>query len=593
MEFQISDQPDKRPKPEELFDQPFIQLFKQILDRASQLIHSHIEKSSSFVEFGYEARLLESLLLASYFTLYTPEKATISEETLIQIARQTNNPSILSFLDQHLQNSLFNLYYICSENFTSDSLSRKVDAWISEYNSILADLFKTDAEEGDLKRYFRKILSFNLLALYTSPDDQVKERIYSFLTSISAKLNVSGVNLEEIDVWRRVYYYLFLLIVGKQNNDSSLIQSNYLRDLFELQSNDGTWQKNQFLTLLVLHTVKYFALSTKYPDLIQHGIHKSEVYLSRKEGGLSVLNSMKLYNSSLFFFFKWLFEGNQPPFSTIISLLTSQNEDGGWPLQPQMLLSDVDTTIFVMLTLLPYYHTKEEIMKAINRGLKFIRRTSRDDGGSSMYLHSTETLAEMTARLVMLYALLPPTLINEEMRIKMINSAFLNLLESQEEDGSFKYCAYSFSDIYPLSQIAIAIYLVQVSPFTKGTSFEAQTTILKTRILDCLMTSVNTDGGYSPKLHISSKSEQQSTCYAAIIWALLDPSNPLFEKSLLWLQYLTKGQMKSFPEGTGPRPIRYNDLAHGPIFIYLSMACFLFSHEPKGIELLENLKLQN
>jgi len=558
----------------------FLKTLKNILERSRSLIESKKEPITSFVEFEFEPRLLESLLLISYFDLYSAINPINVKEIINDTFITTNNPLILNFLDLNIQNLLLRLYNMKSELFTSISLQREVSMWIDDYQNLLSELFMSDLEQGNLNQYSRKILFFNLLATYITADIRVKKILNDNLVHLSSKISSTEQDFDSHDVWQRVYYILLYIIV-KWNSYS--LPSNLtviLRKLLDLQSDNGTWQKNHFLTLLVIHTLRYFQLDKAYPELIPR-IKQAENYLLMRNSGLSVLDSRRIYNSVVFYFYRWLFEGELPPLDLVSSLLISQNNDGGWPYQPNMLLSDVDTTIFVLLTLIPYSQ-QLDVMKYILHGLNFIQRTVQERD-YSRFLFMSEITPIITAHLIMLYTLLPSDFIKQKERKKLIMDLLNTLIQSQLTHTLFKNSVFSFSEIYPISQVALAIFTTTTSPITKDLDFYNRITTLKHQFHTFLEQIKNLDGGCRPKREIQSPSEQQSTCYAIITWALLEPTNIQLFKAWNWLKESMDGEIRSFPEYTEPHPIRYNDLIHGPLYVYLASVCSIHKRNPLGL----------
>ena len=93
------------------------------------------------------------------------------------------------------------------------------------------------------------------------------------------------------------------------------------------------------------------------------------------------------------------------------------------------------------------------------------------------------------------------------------------------------------------------------------------------------MNNQNDDGTFGADIKTKFISEQQSTIYALITLSLLKPQSSQLKLTLQYFithlldnDYLIR---KSYPEGTGPRPLRYNDLTHGTLFSLLAMYCIL------------------
>lgn len=307
--------------------------------------------------------------------------------------------------------------------------------------------------------------------------------------------------------------------------------------------------------------------------------------------GISVLPSQELYNTALFFGLRFYFTGVLPPQATIKTLLEAQHKDGGIKFHLDIKFSDFDTTGFAVLSILPWWiqTKKEKLELALKRCIDYLLLIRNEDGSFPLYAKAKETLPEMTARAIMVTSILPPNLINEDKRHYIIESALEDLIAKQNEDGTFNYHAYSASKLYSMSQAALALHFLKYSPFIDDSKYISMSNTIKERILNYLANCQNIDGSYNAIPFNLAHGEQQSTAYAILAWSSLKPWSDAHFRALNWLSHFTKDNIRSYPEGTGPRPIRYNDLSHGPIFVYLAYISTKYATTPFGMENLSSL----
>ncbi|MFW9996479.1 MAG: hypothetical protein ACFFD4_30830 [Candidatus Odinarchaeota archaeon] len=535
---------------------------RQLLTNVKRLIASKTEEESGFIEFGYKPRLLESILLASYITTFCGVSA-FAVDKMIRKLQIAINEDICPSLDLNLQNLLVELYYM--------SDSRDIKFWLARYSSLLNEMFTG----ADKISYYRKIVSFHLLAMFVSPEPEVKNEIKKEIKPILAGLETTTKRVQTVDLWRKVYYYLFILL----NEPERDIVPTILKKLLKLQTADGTWQKNNFFTLLVVHTLRYCKFDQEHPEIVSESLKLADDYLLKHECGLSVLDSMKTYNSVLFYALRYLYEGEIPPSNIIETLVEQQAMEGGWCLQPDMISTDIDTTVFALLTLLPSYQEginnaefKEKLRNALKNGVQYVL-SAIETGNSPMYAGSNEALPEMDARIVMLLAALPKEFISSETRNKLLTTVLQHLNDSQSQDGIFEYFAYSNSNLYGICQAALSLYYLQRSPYVRYTDFQEIIDAIFKKLQEYLSVGQNKNGSYSSRKYIHLSGELHSTCYAIMTHSVINRNENLkcHLKAISWLlQYLKLG-ISSFSEATGPRPIRYNDLAHGPLFIYFAL----------------------
>ncbi|MHA1214804.1 MAG: prenyltransferase/squalene oxidase repeat-containing protein [Candidatus Hodarchaeales archaeon] len=551
-----------------------------------QVVRELIESKNigEYIEFGYEPRLLESILLLTYSELYySDSKFTLAlRNKLPTIKNQTFNKDILYDDDMRLQGLLLELYYLGQSS--QESINHQIINWYEKYREVLEKIFPP--HDNDFKKYYRKLLSFSLIALFSIPNKKSRKILENILLKMVNKTNISRNHISNLDSWRKVYYYLFYCL---RNPDSTDI-AEILEELFLLQVENGSWNNNNLLTLLVVHTIKYTKFDEIYSVIVKEGLEQAEEYLFSHQDGITVLDSQGIYNSVLYYFMRSYFEGKLPSekFTDFISKI--QNKDGGWSLLPKMSLSDVDTTVFAMALLFSQSHKYYE---SIKKGMKFIERIS-NDGVYSLYSNSDEQLPEMIARVIILYSLLPPNFISHSDRQKHIRLALRDLIKCQREDGTFISYAYSFSILYGISQAALAIYFLRHSPYYEpDPEIDKSLSEMERKIVKFLEIAKNENGSYSAKPGVFSQGEQQSTCYACMSHALLRPGTSTHTKALNWLlNFIESRGVQSYPEGSGPRPIRYNGLSHGPIFIYISFVTSLNHAEPKFQKILVSHKLK-
>ncbi len=569
--------------------------------KVEEIIKKHVEESTGILKLGFSPRLLETILLSSYYHLYLPDRR-FPREVLEIVRKETLDPSIFPSLDMNIQDLLYTLHH--------DSSKDNIDQWFLLYNSLLQSLFRNDNFENQR----RKLLAFNIIALFSTTNQVVQQAMLDRLLNLvayldpdsifSTKTTIKTKNPRKHPPWHLLYYIVFFLLwsylksemLGK---DLKLIDQKYetkLRDflgyLEELQDPDGAWQKNNLLTLLLLHVLRFCQMHERFPNQVTPLMTKAEKYLESNYlmSGLSVLPSQELYNTALFFGSRFYFTGLLPPKTTVNTLLSAQHEDGGIKFHQHIKFSDFDTTGFSILTFLPAWLETEDLMleKALKKCVDYMWNIRKDDGSFPLYAHASETLPEMTARALMVSAILPPTFIEEQIREQIITDGLDNLLILQNDDGSFNYNAYSASMLYPISQVALALHFLNISPFVDATQHAPISNEIKYRILSYLKRCQNPDGSYNVIPFKMSYGEQQSTSYAILSWASLQPRTPHHIKALNWLLLFTKNGIRSFPEGTGPRPIRYNDLSHGPIFVYLAHTSTRHSDSPLGMAYLKD-----
>ncbi|MHA1974019.1 MAG: prenyltransferase/squalene oxidase repeat-containing protein [Candidatus Hodarchaeales archaeon] len=551
---------------------PQLREIKSKIKIIRELIES--KNSGDYIEFNYEPRLLESILLLSYGELYYPrtEFTRGLRRKLPVIKKQTFSKDILYDNDLKLQGLLLELYYLGQ---SSDKVQDLIVGWYKRYRNVLEEIFPP--HDNDFKKYYRKLLSFSLIALFSIPDKGSRKILEKILMEMVSKTKISRSHIASLDSWRKVYYYLFYCLRNPNATDTAEI----LEELFLLQVENGSWNNNNLLTLLVVHTIKYAKFDEIYSIIVKEGLLRAEEYLFSHKDGITVLDSQGIYNSVLYYFMRLYIEGLSPPVEFTTFLTNIQNVDGGWSLLPEMSLSDVDTTVFAMALLFPELQKNSE---SIRKGLEFIKKVSKD-GVYSLYSNSDEQLPEMIARVIILYCLLPATFISEGDRSRLISLALKDLVKCQREDGTFVSYAYSFSILYGISQASLAIYFLRHSPyFTLDPEMDELICKMENKIINYLKISMNANGSYSAKLGAFPQGEQQSTCYACISHALLRPDTTDHIKTLNWLfKFIKVRGIQSYPEGSGPRPIRYNDLSHGPIFLYISFVTSLY-HSNSSIQ---------
>ncbi len=569
-----------------------------------RIIKKHLDNKSGILKLGFAPRLLETILLSSYFRLYhsSDHGKEHFQQLLERVKEETMNPSILPFIDLNLQDLLLTLH--------QNVQNRDMIPWFLLYNSLLQAIFQNDTIDN--KR--RKMLAFNIIALFSAPNQEMQKSILNQLagfgahvddeSSIFRKLESSLNNVQDDPPWHWLYHAIFYLLwvhlkrnfhgkrIDQMNPTLSGSLERILLQLQKLQDPDGVWQKNHLLTLLLLHVIRFSDLDKIFPERAVPMVARAESYLNNYlSSGLSVLPNQELYNTSLYFGLRFYFTGLPPPSTVINALLSAQHEDGGIKFHHDIIFSDFDTTGFAMMSMLPsWIETRDEMMEnALKKCIKYMLQIRKEDGSFPLYAKAKESLPEMTARAIMVSSIVPPILMDDNVRFDIIASGIRNLVKQQDDDGTFKYNAYSASELYPISQASLALHFMDHSPFLDNSILTSERRTIKKRILAYLNRCQNNDGSYSAMPYHFQQGEQQSTSYAILSWASLDPGTRAHERALRWLLQHVENNVRSFPEGTGPRPIRYNDLSHGPIFAYLALASTLHSNEPQGIEVLKNI----
>lgn len=539
----------------------------RLRDEVRSLIEGN-EQDHGIIEFGFAPRLLETLLQASYLVQYIPGgERFVRENKLVEKSYDaTFTRDVGKAPDQQLQYLLLELFNIDSQWLDVRSY---LQSWLERYDAILETLF--EPFDLDQTKYVRKIVTFYLVALFMCVDPQVRKLLRQFLFKKVSQHNPSSYReqIQTADSWRRIYYYLFYFLTNSSNDPET---SSMLENLFNLQNRDGSWQKNNFLTLVVVHSLKFLELENVFPDS-QQFVLKTESYLLSHKSGMSVLDSMAIYDTAMYYLFRLVFEGVLPHERFVSYLIHAQLPDGGWAHQPDIQLSDIDTTVFVLLLLLPSYHDSEVVRVVVRDGVQFLN-AMENDGNVGMYLNEDgEILPEMIARALMLVSYLPPELITDEERVRRVMTYLCRLKELQDPSGPFKYFAYSYSDLYAILQVQLAFLFLKHSHHCQEMHYNRYTDPVEEKFRTYLKCHQNNNGSYSA--FSFPQGEQQSSLYALLTLTLLNMGQEQ-KRAAQWVtEFVSQKGVQSYPEGTGLRPIRYNDLSHGPIFLYMSLSATL------------------
>ncbi|MFX1256214.1 MAG: prenyltransferase/squalene oxidase repeat-containing protein [Promethearchaeota archaeon] len=532
---------------------------REVLKSNEQFLNSNVDKKG-VIGIPFAPRLLESILLASYFKLYFPESASRYNKMVIEVTKKTFDHPVAPATDLNIQERLLNLYFDEPEN---------LERWYTFYQGLVRDALKTDVFYNQI----RKSIIFDVIALFSSPNRSTQKKFWIMFQDQLRQLlpYFEGISESGKQVnWNKTYPYLFTLINPNTEKDIAL---RALEKLFALQNSNGTWFGHHTLTLLILHTIRFkeFELS----DLVKEGLEKAESYLRRYlDCGLSVLEGMGIFNTLLYHSMRALFTHEDPPLCLIETLIKYQDNRGGWQFSFEANFSDMDVTSLALYLLFHWWHKTHDprIDTAINRAIGFISSVRQKDGSFIMYPEATEPLAEMTARGIMVAALLPSKFILKKERFQIITRGLAWLMKKQDKKGFFEDQSYSFSKFYSLSQVALCLFSLERSPYITLEPFKEVIVTIRAKIINYLSENQNSDGSYGSQRPYA---EQQSTAYAAFAWALVQPYSKNHVKTLSYLLSTMKRPAKSYPEGTGPRPIRYNDLAHGAIFSHMAISSAL------------------
>lgn len=115
-------------------------------------------------------------------------------------------------------------------------------------------------------------------------------------------------------------------------------------------------------------------------------------------------------------------------------ILEREIDGGGWDLRPAATMPDPDITGMAIQALTPYYHRNEEVKKAVDRGINWLSKAQKEDGG---YLSWGSINSESTAQVVVALTGLGIDPHNDPRFVKNGNSAMKALLDFGVEEGGF------------------------------------------------------------------------------------------------------------------------------------------------------------
>ncbi|MFX1538149.1 MAG: prenyltransferase/squalene oxidase repeat-containing protein, partial [Promethearchaeota archaeon] len=233
----------------------------------------------------------------------------------------------------------------------------------------------------------------------------------------------------------------------------------------------------------------------------------------------------------------------------------------------------------------------EHVASALIKARKYVFSVQQEDGSFIMYPEATEPLVEMTARGIILASLFPSEFMTRKERERIIGRGLIWLVKNQTEKGFFEDQSYSWAETYPISQVALSLFFLERSPYVDSKPYISTIDAIKDKIIEYLKKAQNVDGSYSSHQNLLRDGEQQSTAYAVFTWTLLEPGSDSLIRAINYLISLQRPDRpaQSYPEGTGPRPIRYNDLAHGPIFVSIALLTTLVTCTVLSKSLITNI----
>ena len=544
-----------------------IEVIEEIIIANETYFEKNMDEKGIFLNIPFAPRLLESLLLASYIKRYHSEKNK-SIDTMIE--KVTNEVLVTSEsgLDVNIQYQLLILYRAQEIN---------IEHWLKLFTGLLREAFVIDTIEN----YQRKLLIFLISALFISINNR---KAFPFLLQNIQKIlfgyqKEKKKHKDQANNWNQIYPFLVKLFITQDPEE----QIQLTKLILNLQSPEGSFFQNHTTTLIVLHTLKYLSVENLLGEFKER-IRLIEVYiLNYSDDGLSVLPSMNHYITILLFSLKALLTKRVPLNRLLINkLLYLQNTDGGWGVIGNAS-SDFDMTSLTVLYLFEFHSVfgGQDIEEAIHRSLTNYYQAVRKKNGSFVtYIGSNDSLSEMTARGILLATVLKDYFSTED-TFEIVKEGLIWLNNQQNEEGYFNDQSYSYSKIYSLTQVALSLYFVKESKENLYANKEIGYLInnLEQRMFLFLMNMQNEDGTFGSTIKTKYISEQQSTIYGLITLSLLNHQSTQHKLTLNYFinHLLDKNNVvhKSFPEGTGPRPIRYNDLSHGSLFSLLAMYCLL------------------
>lgn len=550
-----------------------IKLVEKIISANETYFENNMDEKGIFLNIPFAPRLFESLLLASYIKRYHLELSSSIEDMLEKVTNEVFVTSE-SGLDVNIQYQLLILYH---------GLNINIEHWLKLFTGLLREAFDIDT----LENYQRKLLIFLISSLFISINN---EKSFDFLLKniqflMTEYQKGKQKKKDHANNWNVVYPFLVKMFITQHTDE--LIQLANL--VFNLQSPNGSFFQNHTTTLIILHVFKFLHIDSIHDSFNKKALLAESYVLKYSTEGLSILPSMNHYNTILLNSFKALLT-KQVPFNRhlVDRLIFLQNSDGGWGVI-ENASSDFDMTSLTILFLFEFFQKfgGQDIEEAINRSLTtYYQKVKKKNGSFVTYIGSNDSLTEMTARGILIATVLANYLPGDE-AFETVKEGLIWLNSKQTEEGYFRDQSYSFSKIYPLTQIIIALYFIKESKNDIFEDKELNKLInnLEQRIFLFLMNIQNEDGTFGANIKTKFISEQQSTIYGLMSLSLLKPNSIQLK---LTLQYFINHLLdddyvirNSYPEGTGPRPLRYNDLSHGTLFGLLAMYCVLLAFKKR------------
>jgi hypothetical protein len=544
-------------------DPDTIKVIEEIIFATEIYFEGNMDESGIFLNIPFAPRLFESLLLGSYINRYYPEK----NETIKTMIEKVTDEVLMtseSGLDVNIQYQLLILY---------NALEINMVHWLKLFTGLLREAFDIDTVEN----YQRKLLIFLISSLFISINN---ENAFNFLLQKIQEIMLGYQKGKEIkkdltNNWNVIYPFLVKMFITQDTDE----QKQLTKRVLNLQSPNGSFFQNHTTTLIVLHVLKFLNIE-KLHEEFKKRITLTEVYILKySDEGLSILPSMNHYNTILLYSLKALLT-RQIPFNRLCvdKLLYLQNSDGGWGVI-ENTSSDFDMTSLTVLFLHKFHKIfgGQDIEEAINRSLTNYYQAVRKKNGSFVtYIGSNDSLTEMTARGILIATVLSNHF-SIENTFEIVKEGLIWLNRQQNDEGYFNDQSYSYSKLYPLTQVALSIHFVKESKNNLYADNEIRYLVnnLEQRMFLFLMNMQNADGSFGATFKTKYISEQQSTIYSLITLSLLNHQSiqhkltfNYFINNLLDSDNVIR---KSYPEGTGPRPIRYNDLSHGSLFSLVAM----------------------
>ena len=543
-----------------------IKVIEDIIFATESYLFDHLDQKGVFLDISFAPRLLESLLLASYIKKYYPGQNHPIDIMIEKVTDEVLTTSD-SGLDVNIQYQMLTLYRASEIN---------MDHWVKLFSGLLREAFEIDTKEN----YERKILIFFVSALFISIN---KDKSFNYLLQKIQKMMADyqkekKKNVDRSNNWNVIYPFLVKLFITQDIDKKTQITDLILNS----QSSNGSFFQNHTTTLIILHSLKFLDVETLHESFKKKLSLAEDYVLKYSNVGLSILSSMSHYNTVLLYSFKALWTRQVPSNRLLVNeLLHLQHADGGWGVIAEAS-SDFDMTSLTLLYLNEFHQNfgGQDIEEAIIRSLTNYYQAVRKNGSFVTYIGSEDPLSEMTARGILLASVIT-NYFSDESVFEIVKEGLMWLNVQQNKEGYFNDQSYSFSKIYSIAQVAISLYFIKKSKIDLYADKEIRKLVnnLEQRMFLFLMNIQNPNGTFGATVKTQFIAEQQSTIYGLIALSCLNHQSVQHKLTYnYFINHLRDNDnviRKSYPEGTGPRPLRYNDLSHGPLFSLIAMYCLL------------------